>query len=85
MKAMYKSASNFVCRTLDAGASTMESAEKALSDVNKYVEQNSIANHLIIEYNAKDRAAKAHRNVQRKLSEDEEYAESFAAIEALWK
>lgn len=84
MKAMYKSLSNAVCRTLDTGAATMESAEKAIGDVNYYVEVNSKANRMSMLTNAKERAATNHMRIQDKLNEDEKFANAFAAIEAEW-
>ena len=84
MKAMYQSASNFVCRTLDAGASTMESAEKALGDVNHYVEQNSKANRMIITYSAKTRAAENLMKVQSRLDDDADFSDAMKAIDAEW-
>ncbi len=84
MKAMYKSLSNVVCRTLDAGASSMESAEKALGDVNHYVEQNSKANRMIITNSAKTRAAENLMKIQSRLNEDADFSDAMQAIDADW-
>lgn len=84
MRAMYNSLSNAVCRTLDAVGSTAESAEKALGDVNHYVEENSKANRKTITYNAKTRAAKAHMAIQKQLDEDEKFSAAWEEIEKDW-
>ena len=84
MRAMYKSLSNAVCRTFDAAASTMESAEKALGDANFYVEQNSKANRKIITNAAKTRATENHIKVQERLDSDDKFNAAWQAIEADW-
>lgn len=84
MKAMYKSFSNAVCRTLDVTGATMASAEIAVGDLNYYVQENSKANRRNITNNAKTRAAENHLAIQQKLDADEKFANAFAAIEADW-
>ena len=84
MKAMYQSLSNAVCRVLDSTADTMASAEKAIGDLNHYVEENSKTNRKQITNNAMTRAAENHLAIQNKLDADEKFAAAFRAIEADW-
>lgn len=75
---------NAVARTANTVSSTMESAEKALENVNHYVEDHTKANKLLITEAAKMRATKGMRAHTEELNADPELQAIYDQISENW-